>query len=238
LLDDLARESELVDIWLIDNLGSFEASGIPAEIITPGGNLGWCRGCNYGIAAAWDRGYETFILLNNDVRLSPAFVGGLLSAASVTGGDLLGPLYDHNWPHQRGVYTGRASTYEGRPSEFLVPFVDGTCMLIRRSIIERVGFLDERYWQSYGWGCDKDFALRVRKAGGSVWLTERSYLNHLARQTAQTFPDYSELDAERENDEGMVRKWGVNWRDLLYKGFEGMSRLGLVQEQIEQEGQG
>src|ERR1022692_3759433 len=235
VINDLEREEGCVDVWLIDNQGSFEPGESSAKIVRPGVNLGWSRGCNYGVTAAWDGGYDTFILMNNDVRLSPAFVGGLLDAASVTGGDVIGPLYDHNWPHQRGAYTGCAAAYVGSPYEFPAPFIDGTCMLIRRSIFERIGFLDEHYWRMHGWGCDKDFALRVRGVGGSVWITERSYLNHLARQTAKEFSGYSELDAESENDEGMRKKWGDDWRELLYKGFEGMSRSGLIQERLMKE---
>jgi GT2 family glycosyltransferase len=232
LLGDLAREEESFDIWLVDNQGSFDGGSVSVEIVRPGVNLGWSRGCNYGVSAAWERGYNAFILLNNDVRLSPAFVNGLLRAAIVTGGDVIGPLYDHNWPHQRGSYRGSAADYIGRPCDFLAPFIDGTCMLIRRSVFERIGFLDERYWPMHGWGCDKDFALRVRGAGGSVWVTERSYLNHLARQTARELSGYSELEAERENDQGMLQKWGDSWCELLYQGFEDMPRLGIVQERL------
>jgi GT2 family glycosyltransferase len=160
-LRDLESEMNLADIWLVDNQGGFESEQIPVTILTPGSNLGWCRGCNYGVTSVWDYGYDVFILLNNDVRLS-------------------------------------------------------------------------RYWRNYSWGCDKDFALRVRTAGGSVWVTERSFLNHMARQTAKQFQNYSELDAERENDKDMAEKWGPDWRDLLYAGFENLSRLGMVQQRIQE----
>jgi GT2 family glycosyltransferase len=151
---------------------------------------------------------------------------------AVTDGDVVGPLYDHNWPHQRGAYLGEASHYPARAADRLVPFVDGTCLLVRRAVFRAVGFLDELRWPKYGWGCDKDYALRVRAAGGSVWVTERSYLNHLARQTALTFSDFSEPKAERENDQGMIEKWGPAWRELLYSGFPDVPRLGLVQERL------
>jgi GT2 family glycosyltransferase len=93
VLGDLAREEESFDIWLVDNQGSFDGGSVSVEIVRPGVNLGWSRGCNYGVSAAWEREYNAFILLNNDVRLSPAFVNGLLRAAIVTGGDVIGPLY-------------------------------------------------------------------------------------------------------------------------------------------------
>ena len=229
---DLAREDGSFDVWLVDNQGTFEPGSAGVEIVRPGMNLGWSRGCNYGVSVSWSRGYSAFLLLNNDIRLSLAFFGRLVEAARVTGGDVIGPLYDHNWPHQRSSYSGGAAAYVGRPYEYQVPFVDGTCMLIRRSVFERIGFLDERHWPRYGWGCDKDFALRVRAAGGSIWVTERSYLNHLARQTAMELAGYSETEAELENDRGMLEKWGPDWRELLYEGFQNIPRLGLVQERL------
>jgi GT2 family glycosyltransferase len=108
-------------------------------------------------------------------------------------------------------------------------------MMISRSTIESVGLVDEIGWPSYGWGCDKDYCLRARLAGGSIWVTERAFLNHLGRQTAQTINGYSESDAELENDRGMAAKWGPNWLDRLYDGFSMVPRLGTVQQQLASE---
>jgi GT2 family glycosyltransferase len=233
LLADLTRDNfSSVDIFLVDNKGDFRAKGTTMEILRPGVNLGWSGGCNFGVSIASRRGYGAFLLLNNDVRLSRSFVEGLLGAMAATHGDVIGPLYDHNWPHQRGAYVGDAGGYVGHAHERSAPFVDGTCMLIRHEVFERVGFLDEQYWPRFGWGCDKDFALRVRSAGRSIWVTERCYLNHLARQTAMEFAGYSELEAEHENDQGMLDKWGPTWRELLYDGFDDVPRMGLVQERL------
>ncbi len=232
VLTDLARDNGTYDVWLVDNGGDFEPKQASVTTVRPATNLGWARGCNYGVQAAWGRPYRGFVLLNNDVRLSVSFVKGLVAGQVATGGDVIGPMYDHNWPHQRGTYVGEASSYRARTIERMVPFVDGTCMFVRRSVFERVGFLDEQHWPKYEWGCDKDFALRVRATGGSVWVTERSYLNHFGRQTAATLEGYSEFEAERENDLGMATKWGPNWLNLLYEGFSDVPRRGLVQERL------
>jgi GT2 family glycosyltransferase len=89
--------------------------------------------------------------------------------------------------------------------------------------------LDERTWPRYGWGCDKDYALRVRQDGGEVRATERAYLNHLGRKTAAKAQWYDEREAEEENNTGMSAKWGPGWRDTLYAGFDGLARDGIVQ---------
>jgi GT2 family glycosyltransferase len=232
VLADLVDDDAEFDVWLVDNKGDFEARGRTVGVLRPERNLGWAGGCNYGVSELWERGFRVFVLLNNDVRLSPLFITGLLQAVETTAGDVVGPLYDHNWPHQRGSYSGPAGDYRGRARDFVVPFVDGTCMVIPRSVIERVGLLDEEHWPMHGWGCDKDYALRVRMTGGSVWVTERCYLNHLARQTAAGFHDFSEFEAEQENNQGMIAKWGPEWRALLYDGFSDVSQIGLVQERF------
>jgi hypothetical protein len=231
VLADLRRQDCRHTVYVVDNRGDHEPIG--AEfVLRPGWNLRWAGGCNIGLLAAQDQGHCAYILLNNDVRLSPGFLSGLLGAWRRTGAALVGPVYDRNWPQQRIVYTGPAADYRPRPSERPVPFVDGTCLLIPHTTLRAAGLIDEQTWPRHGWGCDKDYALRVRFAAGRVQVTERAYLNHLGRRTAATQPGYDEADAEAENDTGMAAKWGPEWRDLLYAGFADAPRAGLVQQRL------
>ncbi len=223
------------DVYIVDNGGDFPLDVTGAAVLRPGTNLGWAGGCNFGLATTQALGYGAHMLLNNDVSLSQDFVSGMQEAFARTTGGLVGPLYDHNWSHQRSDYLGDARNFRGRATDRRVPFIDGTCMLIGSVALERTGMLDDSYWRRHGWGCDKDYALRVRSWGGTVWVTERSYLNHFARRTAAELPGFSELEAERENDEGMMAKWGPQWQDLLYAGFPLMSRMGMVQARIARE---
>jgi GT2 family glycosyltransferase len=233
-LADLAQSRDGHVVCIVDNQGSLVP---PADdslhVIRPPSNLGWARGSNLGVLSMMSQtDARVFVLLNNDVRLSNGFVDGLYDAWQQTGGAVIGPVYDHNWPQQRIPYSGRPSEYVPMPVDRLVPFVDGTCMLISRKIVDAIGFLDDEHWAEWGWGCDKDFCLRARAAGGSVFVTERSYLSHSARGTVALKPDFSEAKAEAENDLGMTVKWGRNWRDRLYQGFDSCSRVGLVQEAL------
>jgi hypothetical protein len=45
-------------------------------------------------------------------------------------------------------------------------------------------------------------------------------------------PEFSEARAEAENDAGMAVKWGSDWCNLLYEGFDNCDRVGLVQENL------
>jgi GT2 family glycosyltransferase len=176
------------------------------------------------------------VLLNNDVRLSRGFLAGLAEACQASPAGLIAPAYDRNWPQQRTGYSGPADHYRPAEREHPVPFADGTCLAVPHQTLRRAGLLDERSWPRYGWGCDKDYALRVRQAGGEVRVTERAYLNHLGRRTAATAPWYDEAEAEAENNAGMTVKWGQDWRDLLYAGFDAVPRAGLAQERLARAG--
>jgi GT2 family glycosyltransferase len=233
LIRDLRREEEYFDLYVVDNRGDYVAHAPNIVTLIPGANLGWAGGCNYGLESALAREYSHFMLLNNDTRLSPSFVSSMVDASHHVKADVIGPVYDHNWPQQRVPYDGPAAVYKPRCIETPVPFIDGTCMMISRATLDRVGMLDACNWPRFGWGCDKDLCLRVRLLGGSVWVTQRSYLNHFARGTAAKLPGFSEDSAECENNAGMVRKWGHGWLPLLYDGFGDLSRVGLVQQRLD-----
>jgi GT2 family glycosyltransferase len=231
VLADLRRQDCPHAVYVVDNGGDYQPAG-EEFVVRPGRNLRWAGGCNLGLLVAQDQGHCAYILLNNDVRLSPGFLSGLLDAWRRTGAGLLGPVYDRNWPQQRVAFTGPAAHYHPRPAERQVPFVDGTCLLIPHATLRRAGLIDEATWPRHGWGCDKDYALRVRWTGGRVQVTERAYLNHLGRRTAAAQPGYDEADAEAENDAGMAAKWGPAWREILYAGFPDTPRDGLVQQRL------
>lgn len=231
VLQDLRYDEIHYKVYIVDNGGDYRAVG-EEYVLRPEANLHWAGGCNFGLLAAQERGHTGYVLLNNDVRLSRGFVRGLLEAWRHTGAALVGPVYDDNWPQQRISYAGPADAYNPRELDRVVPFTDGTCMFIPDQTLLQVGLLDEGTWPRYGWGCDKDYALRIRQAGGCAWVTERSYLNHLGRQTAAEATWYNEQEAEAENDVGMAAKWGSGWKDLLYAGFDNTSREGVVQQRI------
>jgi hypothetical protein len=58
----------------------------------------------------------------------------------------------------------------------VVDFVIGCCQLVRRSIVEQVGLLDETF-HPYG-GEDIDFCERVRRAGGRILLSCKARASH------------------------------------------------------------
>ncbi len=136
-------------------------------------NRGFGGGCNIGMTYALDRGADYVLLLSNAAVVDPAFLSGLVRAAEeLPEGAALCPKiceYDRRRVLRStgGVmnpWTGTArQVRRGRPDEWGYErveerdYADGSCMLIRRSALERVGLFDEDYfasWEEVDW-CDR-----------------------------------------------------------------------------------
>lgn len=212
LLEDVNQEPEIVRVFVVDNGGAHVAVH-NENVLRPGENLGWLRGCNLGLAAARSHGGHTgYVLLNNDTRLSRNFFAGLQEALHRSRSDLISPVYDDWWWHLQAPVGAKAEEYAATPRDRRVPFVDGTCMLISASAYERLGGLDERF-ATYGWGGEIDYSLRVRRAGGRVVVTERSFLEHRGGATAQdVYGSAYGSAADAAMSTALAEKWGTRWR--------------------------
>jgi GT2 family glycosyltransferase/glycosyltransferase involved in cell wall biosynthesis len=163
----------------------------PVTVIPTERNLGFASGCNRGIEAALSRGVRHVLLMNSDAVLAPDTVALLLDAAAANPrAGILAPLivsrsepgtiesagvsFDETTGRMRVLDAGEAVTAAGgAPVE--VPAVTGCVMLIRREVIERIGYLDDAYFYSFE---DLDFCLRARAAGFSVWCVPRARAYH------------------------------------------------------------
>lgn len=59
----------------------------------------------------------------------------------------------------------------------LVSFVNGFCYMIKKAVIERIGFLDEQSFP-HGYGEENDFSLRAAKAGFKLAIADNTYVYH------------------------------------------------------------
>lgn len=224
LCHDLLRE-DIARILIVDNGDKWREdrdranSGI--DVISPKWNLGWLKGCNFGLEWASRRAIEHdgYLLLNDDTRLSQGFVAGLLAASQGPPHELrerlVGPMYDDVWPQQKCKYQGPAEKYVPKSLDHTVNFVDGTAMYIPKSIFNKVGYLDEYKFAGFGWGADFDYCLRTRSHKHKIIATERSYMNHLRASTAKILNPNYESQAGVELNTGMHEKYGPAWRESL-----------------------
>ena len=141
-------------------------------------NLGFSRGCNPGISAAYSAGADYVLLLNNDMEVEAVFLEPAVAAAEqdrqiglVTGKILFGDRRNIIW--QAG---GRidAVRIQGSPRGWNEPdqgqydnegethWASGAMLLIPRRTIETIGLLPEEYF----FGVEEwDYSTAVKNAG-------------------------------------------------------------------------
>ena len=214
LLDDLQGEAEPVDITVVDNRGDYPQHA-DETVLRPEENLGWAGGTNHGTTETLTSDHMAVVWLNNDTRLAGGFIGGLVRCWRDTQAELVGPLYDCYWNHQRVQRPVDLRTYHPRARHYVAPFVDGTCMFVPSKTLDAVGMLDSKTFAPVGYGADFDYGLRVRAAGGSVVVTGLSYLHHEKQVTAKAIYGDGLAGYGAQGDSvmaaGMAAKWGDDW---------------------------
>jgi O-antigen biosynthesis protein len=211
------RTDEPYELIVIDNASSDGTVGYlraqnDVRMVTNEVNRGFPAAVNQGIALA--RG-EQILLLNNDVVMTTGWLRRLLR---VLRGDpkigLTGPCSNFvSGPQQvashyeslaelDGFAWDWGKAHDGRRVD--VDRLVGFCLLIRRSVVEAVGLLDEQF----GLGCfeDDDYCLRAIKAGYRAVIAGDAFVHHFGGRTfVGSGVDFGAL--MRENERRFRAKW-------------------------------
>lgn len=176
LAEDAARGCEIIVVDNASGDGSAAAAAAACPWITPvasPANLGFAGGANLGAGRAAG---EVVVFLNPDARVLPGAVPGLVGAltaephAGIAGGGLVDP--DGRWQPGAARFgplrhllldttVGRLpSRLRRRP--YVVDWVYGTFMAIRRDLFERLGGFDPTYFL---YGEDMDLCHRAAAIG-------------------------------------------------------------------------
>lgn len=156
------------------------------RIIETGHNLGFARAVNRGLDAVHG---EHVLLLQADTRLTRDIISEMLAfmqshpQAGVVGAQLVcadgrpwlavaedPQLAAHllNLPRGISPFSGHGSARPLPPCEpVLAPRVDSACLLLRRSLIDAIGGLDEGFFCCWA---ATDFCKRAAEHGFEVWL--------------------------------------------------------------------
>ncbi|MBT0567275.1 glycosyltransferase [Williamsia sp. CHRR-6] len=172
------------DVVVIDNRGDYSTTSTE-RVVRPGKNLGWAGGSNFGFRLGFSEGYPLVMSLNNDTRLSPGFIDGLLDPRLPDDAGIVVPMYDDVTQVQKGDYLGPAADYQPVPKVRRVELYDGTGFILTYEAWLAVGELETRLFGTYSWGADRDLGHRVMEAGFSIYVSELSYMNHLGRKTVE-----------------------------------------------------
>ncbi|MFZ1626289.1 MAG: glycosyltransferase family 2 protein [Candidatus Moraniibacteriota bacterium] len=150
-------------------------------------NRGFAAGMNFGIRHMLARGnFDAFWLMNNDAQVAPDGLSALKRAALTKGNTgLFSPIIylpDNDKPWFAGGeidflrmrVTHSQSPLRGREPQ-LTKFLTGCALFIPREAIERIGFLDERYFLYYE---DAEYSLRARRQGLDLWVVPSAHVTH------------------------------------------------------------
>ena len=154
-------------------------------------NRGFAAAANAGLRRALEEGAEWFFLLNNDARLEDGALKALLEAAErhPRAGLLGGRIYADRqrdvlwccgvslgWHFNLARLRGHGRRGRGRyEAEEEVDALTGCGLLIRREVLEQVGWLDEGFWVYVE---DADYCLRAREAGFAVVYVPEAVMEH------------------------------------------------------------
>jgi len=168
-----------------------ERAPFVVRIVPAGRHRGFARAVNLGLAVAQGR---YILVLNNDVSADRGFVDALVATAEATGASLVAPrvlcmarpdridntgndLYGDGLNLCRA--RGRPDDAESRaPIDPLLP--SGSAMLLRRSLLTRIGGFDPEY---FAYGEDAELGMRALRAGFECRYAPDAVVHHLGSGT-------------------------------------------------------
>jgi len=180
-------------------------------------NRGFSAGNNQGVSISSG---EYICFLNNDVIVTPGWLSGLVSHLNDPSIGAVGPVTNYAGNESRiavdyhdisdldGFTRRHTQAHVGQ--SFEIRMLALFCMLVRRSVIEAVGPLDEQF--GVGMYEDDDFSLRIRQKGYHILCAEDVYIHHWGSAA------FSQLAQERferlhlENRGKFENKWGTLWQ--------------------------
>jgi len=183
------------------------------QIISNDENLGFTRAANQGLAASTGR---YVVLLNNDTTVVEGWLTGLICTAEaddcigLVGPKTLNPqtgrihnlgglIFHQNhtaFPLGRGAHRADPQFRQVLDCQY----IEGSCMLIKRRVIDAIGLLDEIF--SPGYYEDSDYCFRAREAGFRCLYSPHAEIFHHASVTAtalqQAGPGLNEVARRNE----------------------------------------
>jgi GT2 family glycosyltransferase len=159
-------------------------------------NLGFTAGNNAGLRFVLQQHPDYVLLLNNDTIVSRDFLSQLVQAGEADRriGVLNPKIYYEDPPDAIWYGGGSFSLWRGlsrhlnmgkRDSSRAdaggeVNFVTGCALLVKASVIDRIGLLDERFVSSFE---DADFSIRAREAGFQAAYVPQARIWHRVSYT-------------------------------------------------------
>lgn len=183
-------ELVLVDNGSTDGTGEYFDTISGAKVIKNKENLGFAKGCNQGVESSSG---DYVLLLNNDTIVTENWLDNLIYCMEGNPEiGLVGPVSNFvageqqiEVPYGSSIEEMQvfARQFNRRDTSKYVEtnHLIGFCLLIRRSVIERVGLLDERF--GLGNFEDNDYCTRAMLAGFKLVRAGDTFIHHFGNRT-------------------------------------------------------
>lgn len=245
-LDGLSAEVIVVDNASSDQSAEMVRDEFPqVKLIEAGANLGFSRGNN--LAYQHSTG-DYFLLLNSDTVVLPNALTGLVqfmdaypkagaAASKLLNGD--GTLQRSCSPYPRplteffdAVYLSKlfpksklfgsyAMTYWDFDEMREVEFAGGSCLLLRREALGKVGLLDEGFFM---YTEETDLCYRLNKAGWKVCFVPDAQIIHYGGQSSKLDVGRTSVDLCKSKYRFMKKHYGLG-PAMTYRGIIALSSV-------------
>lgn len=154
------------------------AMEVPCDFIANDTNHGIATGNNQGIERALSLGIDHVVLINNDTGFDPELIAEIRRRAIGEAHSAWTCLAYHSDTDVRWYGGGRLSYWLARGIHYsqseserittsrAVTYAPTCLMYLHRSVFERIGLMDPRYFVYYD---DTDFCRRMQHAGIALW---------------------------------------------------------------------
>ena len=178
-------------------------------------NRGFSGGCNQGLSIA---NGENIVLLNNDTVVTRGWLTRLLwwmkQDESI---GIVGPRSNYIVPQQAissvpyqtikemPIFAAKWSKDHFRQG-YEADYLSGLCMAFKKSLVDDIGGLDERFFPGYFE--DTDFCIRARISGKKCWVADDVYIHHYGSSSFKTNRSLHRK-AILENERKFMTKWKI-----------------------------
>lgn len=199
--------------FIIVNNGSKELEryiGGDIKIVNTGKNLGWTGGCNEGLKHVDERS-DYVLFMNDDTMILPNDYDWLYKLRMILDND---PTIAAVGPSSNVVMGLQHFGLHGAPALLKPKYLIGFCVMMRKSIFEEIGAMDE----SLPGGDDLDWSIRFRKAGYGLVARRDVFVYHFGFKTGNrvhgdaAVPNgWNSQDMTEKTNIALIRKHGFKW---------------------------
>ncbi len=156
-------------------------------LLETGQNLGYAGGNNAGIEYALKQGFEWIFLLNNDTFVEENLLDEMMKPSAsyqIIGAKPYAYPYtgklDHlggKWNPKKGLFDliGLGKTDQELSWDGTLDYVTGCSIFIHRSVFERIGLLEPKFFLLWE---ESDFCMRAKRAGFHIGVAEGAKILH------------------------------------------------------------